>query len=54
MLESVLNTPEHFLDILPLKRTDAESIYSTIVSCLRENIQLSKLVEMGFDGAATF
>ena len=46
---------EHFLDILPLKRTDAETIYSAIVSCLREkNIQLSKLVGMGFDGAATF
>ena len=32
-----------------------ETIYSAIVSCLREkNIQLSKLVGMGFDGAATF
>ena len=36
---------EHFLEILPLKRTDAETIYSAIVSCSREkNIQLSKLV----------
>ena len=46
---------EHFLGILPLKKTNAETIYSAIVSCLREkNIQLSKLVGMGFDGATTF
>ena len=47
-------TVKHFLEILPLKRTDAESVYSVIVSCLRQkNIQLSKLVVMGFNGAAT-
>ena len=46
---------EHFLEILPLKRKNAENIYSAILSFLREkNIQLSKLVGMGFDGAATF
>ena len=45
---------EHFLEILPLKRIDAETIYSVIISCQRENIQLRKLVGMGFDGAATF
>ena len=46
---------EHILEILPLKRTDAETIYSTIVSCLRENIiQLGKLLGMGSDGVATF
>ena len=46
---------EHFLEILPLKRANAEAIYSAIVSCLKEkSIQLSKLVGMGFDGAATF
>ena len=46
---------EHFLEILPLKRANAEAIYSAIVSCLKEkSIQVSKLVGMGFDGAATF
>ena len=45
---------EHFLEILPLKRTNAETIYFATISCLREkNILLSKLVGLGFDGAAT-
>ena len=38
-----------------MKRTDAESIYSALVECLKsKNIQLSNLIGMGFDGAATF
>ena len=38
-----------------MKRTDAESIYSALVECLKsKNIQLSKLIGMKFDGAATF
>ena len=46
---------EHFIDLLPVKRTDAESIYSALVECLKsKNIQLSNLIGMGFDGAATF
>ena len=46
---------EHFIDLLPMKRTDAESIYSALVECLKsKNIQLSNLIGMGFDGAATF
>ena len=45
---------EHFIDLLPMKRTDAESIYSALVECLKsKNIQLSNLIGMGFDGAAT-
>ena len=32
---------EHFLEILPLKRTDADTIYSAIVSCLRERTSSS-------------
>ena len=48
-------TTEHFIDLLPMKRTDAESIYSALVECLKsKNIQLSNLIGMGFDGAATF
>ena len=46
---------EHFIDVLPMKRTDAESIYSALVECLKsKNIQLSNLIGMGFDGTATF
>ena len=46
---------EHFLEILPLKSADAKTIYSTLVEFLKEkNIRISKLVGMGFDGAATF
>ena len=46
---------EHFIDLLPMKRTDAEIIYSALVECLKsKNIQLSNLIGMGFDGAATF
>ena len=38
-----------------MKRTDAESIYSALVECLkRKNIQLSNLIGIGFDGAGTF
>ena len=46
---------EHFIEILPLKKANAESIYSALVEhCREKNIQLGKLVRMGFDGAATF
>ena len=43
---------EHFIEILPLKNVNAESIYSPLVAYCREtNIQLGKL---RFEGAATF
>ena len=46
---------EHFLDIIPLTKADAKTIYTTLVDVLRvKDISLSKLVGMGFDGAATF
>ena len=45
----------HFLGILPLKKADAVTIHSTLIKFLNEKeIQLGKLVGMGFDGAATF
>ena len=45
----------HFIEILPLKKADAENIYSVSVECCREkNIQLGRLIGMGFDRAATF
>ena len=46
---------EHFLEIVHLKGANAESIYSALVECLKEkNLQVSKIVGMGFDGASTF
>ena len=45
---------EHFLDIIPQMKADAKTIYTTLVDILRvKDIPLSKLVGMGFDGAAT-
>ena len=53
-VESVV-PEEHFIEILPLKKANAESIYSALVEYCRENnIQLGRLIGMGFDGAATF
>ena len=38
-----------------MKKADAQSIYSSLINWLKQrNIQISKLVGMGFDGAATF
>ncbi len=46
---------EHFIEILSLKKANAESIYSALVEyCKEKNIQLGRLIGMGFDGAATF
>ena len=46
---------EHFIEIIPLKKADARSIYETLVDCLRtKGVQISKLIGMGFDGANTF
>ena len=46
---------EHFFEILPLKKADAQLIYSSLINWLKQrNIQISKLVGMGFDGVATF
>ena len=45
---------EHFLEIVHLKQANAESIYSALVECLKEkNLQVSKIIGMGFDGAST-
>ena len=46
---------EHCIEIVPLKKVKAESIYSALVEYYREkNIQLGRLIGMGFDVAATF
>ena len=44
---------EHLMGIVPLKKGNAESIYSTLTAWLKKkNIQYCKLVDMSFDGAA--
>ena len=46
---------EHFNEILPMKKANAESIYFALVEyCREKNIQFGRLIGMGFDGAATF
>ena len=46
---------EHFFDIIPLKKADAASIYTTLTDWFKQKgSQPSKLVGMGFDGAVTF
>ena len=43
------------MEILPLKKADAESIYSVLIDWLnKKNVQCHKLVGIKFDGAATF
>ena len=44
-----------FLEIVHLKKADAESIYSALVECLKEKqLEVSRIIGMGFDGASTF
>ena len=46
---------EHFIEIPPLKKANAESIHSALMEyCWEKNIQLGKFVRMGFDRAVIF
>ena len=46
---------ECLIEIIPLKKADAEIIYSTLIECLKmKNLQVGRIVGLGFDGAATF
>ena len=46
---------EHFLEIVPLKATNAKTIYSALIKFMKDkNMQISKHVGMGFDRAAAF
>ena len=46
---------ECFLEVIPLKKADAETIYSTLIECLKKkNLQVGRIVGLGFDRAATF
>ena len=43
------------MEILPLKKTNAQSIYSVLLDWLKKkDLQCNRLIGMGFDGAATF
>jgi len=43
------------MEILPLKKANAQSIYSVLIEWLgKHGVQCHKLVGMGFDGVATF
>ena len=47
-------TREHFFEILPMKRANAEHIYFAIVEyCMKKKFSWEG-IKMGFDGAATF
>ncbi len=46
---------EHFLDILHIKSTDASTITETLLSFVsQKNLDITKLVGQGYDGAAVF
>ena len=46
---------KHFLEVIHLKQANAESIYLALIECLNEkNLEVSKIIGMGFDGASTF
>ena len=46
---------EHFLEIVHLQKANAESIHSALIECLKQkNLQVKRIVGMGFDGASTF
>ena len=46
---------EHFLEIVHLQKANAESIHSALIECLKKkDLQVGRIVGMGFDGAATF
>ena len=44
---------EHLIEILTLKKANAESIY-LVEYCRKMNIPLGRLIGIGFDGAAAF
>ena len=45
---------EHFIEILPLKKANGESVNSALVEyCKEKNIQLRRFIGMRFDGADT-
>ena len=46
---------EHFLKIVHLQKADAESIHSSLIECLKKkDLQVGRIMGMGFDGAVTF
>ena len=52
-LEEGVAPKEHFLEIVYLKQTNAESIYSALVEGGKQ-LQVSRIVGMSFDGESGF
>ena len=53
--EEIGSPVEHFLDIIHLKKADVESIYFSVIDCLkRKQLQVSRIVGVGFVGDSTF
>ena len=46
---------EHFTELVPLKKADANTIYETLIDCLKKKgLMITSMIGMRFDGAATF
>ena len=46
---------EHFIELVPLKKADANTIYENLIDCLKKKgLMVSNMIGMGFDGAVTF
>ena len=46
---------EHFIDILPIKKANVGTITGALIACLKnKQIPITRLIGMGFDGAAAF
>ena len=45
---------EHFIEVIPLKKADANTIYETLIDCLKKKgVMISYMIGMGFDGACS-
>jgi len=46
---------EHFIELIPLRKADASTIYETLTDCMKKKgLVIGNMIGMGFDGAATF
>jgi len=45
---------EHFIELVPLRKADASTIYETLTDCMKKKgLVIDNMIGMGFDGAAT-
>jgi len=46
---------EHFIELVPLRKADASTIYETLTNCTKKKgLVIGNMIGMGLDGAATF